>query len=82
MNHMKYIYIYTQKSQEYFINGKVWSSYVQCTLEEIQEPIPIQQLLAKHDVQSNKIKENIHIKKIHIIQYTLTFIINESKMFP
>ncbi len=33
MNHMKYIY--TKKSQENFINDKVQSSYVQCTLKEI-----------------------------------------------
>jgi hypothetical protein len=39
MNHMKYIY--TKKSQEYFINDKVQSSYVQCILKEIKEPIPI-----------------------------------------
>jgi hypothetical protein len=58
MNHMKYIYIYihthTKKSQENFINDKVQSSYVQCTLKEIQIPILTQQLLAKHNVQSNK----------------------------
>ncbi len=60
MNHMKYIYIYiyihthTKKSQEIFINDKVQSSYVQCTLKEIQIPILTQQLLAKHNVQSNK----------------------------
>ncbi len=35
MNHMKCIYIY--KSQEYFINDKIQSSYVQCILEEIKE---------------------------------------------
>ncbi len=51
MSHMKYIY--TKKSQEYFINDKVQSSYVQCSLEEINESIPTQ-LLAKHDVQWNK----------------------------
>jgi hypothetical protein len=44
---MKYIY----KSQDYFINDKIQLSYVQCTLEKIEEPIPTQQLLAKHDVQ-------------------------------
>jgi hypothetical protein len=49
MNHMKYIY--TKKSQEYFINDKVQLSYVQCILEEIKKPILTQQLLAKHDVQ-------------------------------
>jgi len=38
MNHMKYIY--TKKSQEYFINDKVQSSYVQWTLKEIKELIP------------------------------------------
>jgi hypothetical protein len=31
MDHMKYIY--AKKSQESFINDKVQSSYVQCTLE-------------------------------------------------
>jgi hypothetical protein len=35
MNHMKYIYIY-KKSQQFFINDKVQSSYVQCALEEIK----------------------------------------------
>jgi hypothetical protein len=34
MNHMKNIY--TIKSQKYFINEKVQSSYVQCTFEEIK----------------------------------------------
>jgi hypothetical protein len=33
MNHMKYIYI--KKSQEFFINDKVQSSYAQCNLKEI-----------------------------------------------
>ncbi len=61
MNHMKYIY--TKKSQEYFINDKVQLSYVQCILEEIKKPILTQQLLAKHDVQSNKIEHNNNIKK-------------------
>jgi len=60
MNHMKYIY----KSQKYFINDKVQSSYVQCTLKEIKEPILTQQLLAKHDVQSNKMEHNINIQEI------------------
>jgi hypothetical protein len=60
MNHMKYIY--TKKSQEHFINDKVQSSHVQCILEEIKEPI-FTQLLAKHDVQSNKIKHNVNIKE-------------------
>jgi hypothetical protein len=36
--------------------------YVQCTLKEIKEPIPTQ-LLAKHDVQSNKIEHNVNIKE-------------------
>jgi hypothetical protein len=45
MNHMKYIY--AKNSQEYFKIDKVQSSYV-------KKPIPTQQLLAKHDVQSNK----------------------------
>jgi hypothetical protein len=58
---MKYIYI--NKSQEYFINDKVQSSYVQCTLEEIKKPIPIEQFLTKHDVQSNKIEHNVNIKE-------------------
>jgi hypothetical protein len=61
MNHMQYIY--TKKSQEYFINDKVQSSYVQCTLEEVKKPILTQQLLAKHDIQSNKIEHNISIKE-------------------
>jgi hypothetical protein len=34
MNHMKYIY--TKKSQFFFINDEIQSSYVQCTLEEIK----------------------------------------------
>ncbi len=38
MNDKKYMYI--KKSQESFINDKVQSSYVQCTLEEIKQPIP------------------------------------------
>jgi hypothetical protein len=59
MNHMKYIY--TKKSEEH-INDKVQSSYVQFTLEEIKEPI-FTQLLAKHDVQSNKINHNVNIKE-------------------
>jgi hypothetical protein len=37
MNHMKYTY--TKKSHKYFINDKTHSSYVQCTLEKIKEPI-------------------------------------------
>jgi hypothetical protein len=49
-------YIYDKKSQEYFKNDKVQSSYV-------KKPIPTQQLLAKHDVQSNKIEHNINIKE-------------------
>jgi hypothetical protein len=49
-------------------------SYVQCTLEEIKEPIFTQQLLVKHDVQSNKIEHNINIKEnthnsIYIVIY-------------
>jgi hypothetical protein len=59
-NHMKYVY--TKKSQDFFINDKVQSSYVQCILEEIKEPIPTQ-LLAEHDVQSNKIEHNVNIKE-------------------
>ncbi len=74
MNHMKYIY--SKKSEKYFINDKVQSSYVQCTLEEIKKPIHIQ-LLVEHDVQSNKIEHNVYIKNIYIIQYTLTFIIKK-----
>jgi len=35
MNHMIYIY----KSQESFINDKVWLSYVQCTLAKIKTSI-------------------------------------------
>jgi len=38
-------------------------SYVQCTLKEIKKPILTQQLLAKHDVQSNKMEHNINIKE-------------------
>jgi hypothetical protein len=64
-----------KKSQEFFINDKIQSSYVQCTLKEIKEPIPTQQFLAKHDVQPNKIehnnvnvKENTH-NSIHIDIY-------------
>jgi hypothetical protein len=40
MDHMKYMYV--KKSQESFINDKVQSSYVQCTLEEIKQSIPTQ----------------------------------------
>jgi hypothetical protein len=69
-------YIYSKKSEKYFINDKVQSSYVQCTLEEIKKPIHIQ-LLVEHDVQSNKIEHNVYIKNIYIIQYTLTFIIKK-----
>jgi hypothetical protein len=61
MDHMKYKY--TKKSQEYFINDKVQSSYLPCILEEIKEPILTQQLFAKHDVQSNQIKHNVNIKE-------------------
>jgi hypothetical protein len=61
MNHMKYIY--TKNSQESFINDKVRSSYVQCTLEEIEQPIPTQQFIAKHDVQLNKIEHIVNIKE-------------------
>ncbi len=61
MNNMKYIY--TKKSQESFINDKVQSSYVQCTLEEIEQPIPTQQFTAKHDVQLNKIEHSVDIKE-------------------
>jgi hypothetical protein len=60
MNHMKYIY--TKNSQEYFINDKFQPSYVQCTLEEIKEPI-LTQLLTKHDVQLNKLRHNVNIKE-------------------
>jgi hypothetical protein len=42
LNHMKYIH--TKKSQEYFLNDKVQSSYIQCTLKEIKKEIPTQQL--------------------------------------
>jgi hypothetical protein len=55
MNHI-------QKSQEYFINGKTQSSYVQYTLEEIKKLI-FTQLLAEHDVQLNKIEHNVNIKE-------------------
>ncbi len=57
------IYIYTKKSQEYFTNDEVQSSYVQCTLKEIKNPILTQQLLAKHDIQSNKVEHNVNIKE-------------------
>jgi hypothetical protein len=63
MNHMKYIYIYIYKSQKSFINDKVQLSYVQCTLEEIKKQIPTHQLIAKNDVQSNKIDYNVNIKE-------------------
>jgi hypothetical protein len=43
MNHMKYIY--TKKSQENFINDKVQLSYVQCTLEEINNQFPYNNFL-------------------------------------
>jgi hypothetical protein len=59
-NHMKYVY--TKKSQEFFINDKVQSSYVQCILEEIKKPIPTQ-LFVEHDVQSNKIEHNVNLKE-------------------
>jgi len=45
--HMKYVH--TRKSQKSFINDKVQSSYVQCTLEEIKKPI-FAQFLVEHDV--------------------------------
>jgi hypothetical protein len=38
MNDMKYIYV--KNFKKYFINDKVQSSYVQCILKEIKEPIP------------------------------------------
>ncbi len=40
-----------------------FSHHVQCILKEIKEPILTQQLLAKHDVQSNKMEHNINIKE-------------------
>jgi hypothetical protein len=42
--------MYTKKSQASFINDKVQSSYVQCTLEEIKRLIRTQQFLTEHDV--------------------------------
>jgi hypothetical protein len=36
---MIHLNIYTKKSQEYFINDKVQSSYVQCTLKKNKELI-------------------------------------------
>jgi hypothetical protein len=55
--------IYIKKSQFFFINDKIQSSYVQCILKKIKKPIPTQQLLAKHDVQSNKIEHNVKTKE-------------------
>jgi hypothetical protein len=55
--------IYSKKSQEFFINDKVQSTYVQFILKEIKKPIPTKQLLAKHDVQSNKIEQNVDTKE-------------------
>jgi hypothetical protein len=55
MNHMKYIYIYTKKSQFFFINDKVQLSYVQYILKQNKKLIPTQQLLTKYEIQSNKI---------------------------
>ncbi len=40
MNHMEYVY--TKKSQEYLINDKFQSSYVQCTFLKTKEPIVTQ----------------------------------------
>jgi hypothetical protein len=31
--------------------------------KKLKEPIPTQQLLAKHDVQSNKIEHNVNTKE-------------------
>jgi hypothetical protein len=56
-------YLYTKKLQKYFINDKVQSSYVQCTLKEIKGPLPTQQSFTKHDVQLNKIEHNVNIKE-------------------
>jgi hypothetical protein len=57
MNHMKYIYI-----TRIFHNSQCLLSYVQCILKEIKKPI-LTQIFAKHDVQSNKIKNNVNIKE-------------------
>ncbi len=54
--------MHTQESQESSINDKVQSSYVQCTQNKMKEQILIQ-LLAKHDVQSNKMEHNVNMKK-------------------
>jgi hypothetical protein len=54
---MQYIDIYIYISQEYFINDKVQSSYVQCTLENIKEPILTQHFL--QNMMFNQIKWNI-----------------------
>jgi Zn-finger domain-containing protein len=40
MNHMKYIY--TKKSYESSMSDKVQSSYIECTLKKIKQPIPKQ----------------------------------------
>jgi hypothetical protein len=75
-------YIYTKKSNESSINDKVRSSYIECTLQEIKQPIPKQWFFVEHDVQSNKVKHNVNIKENEKKIYTLKFIINKSKMFP
>jgi len=56
-------YICTKKSNESSINDKVQSSYIDCTLQEIKQPIPKQWFFVKHDVQSNKLKHNVNIKE-------------------
>jgi hypothetical protein len=38
-------YICTKKSNESSINDKVQSSYIECTLQEIKQPIPKQWFL-------------------------------------
>jgi hypothetical protein len=52
MDHMKYIYI--KKSQTYFINDKVQSSYVQCTLKEVKNQLSHNNFL--QNMMFNKIK--------------------------
>ncbi len=52
-------WIYIIKSNETSINDKVQSSYIEFTLKSIK-----QKVFGEHDVQSNKIKHNINIKKM------------------
>jgi hypothetical protein len=61
MNHMKYIY--TKKSYESSMSDKVQSSYIECTLKKIKQPIPKQWLFAKHDVLLDNVEHNVNIKR-------------------